>query len=160
MYPHLLLLDRALTDLSRGKLNRLIVQMPPRHGKSTLGSQFFPAWYLGTFPDRHVILTSATDELALDFSTAARDIMLEHGPRVFGVRLRGVKAAHRWAVSGGGSLRAAGVGGSIMGRGADLLIVDDYCKNSEAALSETQRRKVHQWFMSTSSTRLTRAAQW
>ena len=129
--------------------------MPPRHGKSTLGSQYFPAWYLGTFPDRHVILTSATNELALDFSMAARDILLEHGPGVFGVGLRGVKAAHRWAVHGGGSLRAAGVGGSIMGRGADLLIVDDYCKNSEAALSDTQRRKIHQWYMSTSSTRLT-----
>lgn len=129
--------------------------MPPRHGKSTLGSQFFPAWYLGTFPERHVILTSATSELALDFSLAARDILAEHGPRIFGVQLRGVKAAHRWSITGGGSLRAAGVGGSIMGRGADLLIVDDYCKNSEAALSENQRRKVHQWFLSTSSTRLT-----
>lgn len=155
MYPHLLLLDRALTDLSLGRFSRLIVEMPPRHGKSTLGSQFFPAWYLGTFPQRHVILASATNELALDFSLAARDLLAEHGPQIFGVQLRGVKAAHRWSVAGGGSLRAAGVGGSIMGRGADLLIIDDYCKNSEAALSETQRRKVHQWYLSTSSTRLT-----
>jgi predicted phage terminase large subunit-like protein len=155
MFPHLLLLDRALTDLARGRLSRLVVQMPPRHGKSTLGSQFFPAWYLGTFPDRQIILTSATNELAVDFSMAARDILREHGPSVFGVRLRDrARARHRWQVEGGGGLRAAGVGGSIMGRGADLLIVDDYCKNVEEALSDTQRRKVHQWFLSTSSTRL------
>ncbi len=155
MFPHLRLLDRALTDIARGKLSRLVVQMPPRHGKSTLGSQFFPAWYLGTFPDRQVILTSATNELALDFSMAARDIFREHGPSVFGVRLRDTaRARHRWQVEGGGGMRAAGVGGSIMGRGADLLIVDDYCKNVEEALSQTQRRKVHQWFLSTSSTRL------
>jgi len=156
MFPHLALLDRALTDLARGRLRRLVVQMPPRHGKSTLGSQFFPAWYLGTFPDRQVILTSATDELAIDFSMAARDLIGEFGARVFGVRLReAARARHRWQVEGGGGLRAAGVGGSIMGRGADLLIVDDYCKNVEEALSDSQRRKVHQWFMSTSSTRLT-----
>jgi predicted phage terminase large subunit-like protein len=156
MFPHLTLLDRALTDLARGRLRRLVVQMPPRHGKSTLGSQFFPAWYLGTFPDRQVILTSATDELAIDFSMAARDLLREHGARVFGVRLKDTaRARHRWQVDQGGGLRAAGVGGSIMGRGADLLIVDDYCKNVEEALSDTQRRKVHQWFMSTSSTRLT-----
>ncbi len=153
MYPHLRLLDRALTDLARGKMNRLIVQMPPRHGKSTLGSQYFPAWYLGTFPERNVILTSATDELALDFSASARDLLSEHGPGVFGVQMR-ARARHRWTTTAGGGLRAAGVGGSIMGRGADLLIVDDYCKNVAEALSESQRRKVHQWFMSTSSTRL------
>src|SRR5271154_5295040 len=97
MFPHLLLLDRALTDLARGRLSRLVVQMPPRHGKSTLGSQFFPAWYLGTFPDRQIILTSATNELALDFSMAARDILREHGPSVFGVRLRdSARARNRW----------------------------------------------------------------
>jgi predicted phage terminase large subunit-like protein len=156
MYPHLALLDRALVDLVRGKHRRLVVQMPPRHGKSTLGSQFFPAWYLGTFPQRHVILTSATADLALEFSGAARDILREHGPKVFGVRQRiAVQARENWGVVGGGGLRAAGVGGNVMGRGADLLIVDDYCKNAEAALSETQRRKVYEWFLSTSSTRLT-----
>lgn len=156
MAPHLAVLDQALTDIATGNINRLVVEMPPRHGKSELGSKYFPSWYLGTFPDRNVILTSATDDLALDFSAAARDVLLEHGPELFGVRIRGDRqAAHRWQLEQGGMLRSAGVGGSIMGRGANLLIIDDYCKNVEEALSDTYRRKVHQWYHSTSSTRLT-----
>ena len=156
MARHLTILDRALTDIATGRLKRLIVEMPPRHGKSELTSKYFPAWYLGTFPERDIILTSATDDLALDFSAASRDLVDEHGAGVFGVSLRrDVAARHRWQLDQGGSLRAAGVGGGIMGRGANLLIVDDYFKNVEEALSETQRKKVHQWYMSTSSTRLT-----
>lgn len=121
-----------------------------------MSSKYFPAWYMGTFPERNVIWTSATDELATDFSASARDILLEHGPGMFGVNLRRDRcAAYRWALGQGGELRAAGVGGGVMGRGADLLGIDDYAKNVEEALSPTYRRRVHQWFHSTSSTRLT-----
>jgi len=132
-----------------------MVEMPPRHGKSELGSKYLPAWWLGTFPEHNVILTSATDDLALDFSAAARDVIAEHGRDVFGVELRkDVASRNRWQLTSGGMLRAAGIGGSIMGRGANLLICDDYFKNVEEALSETQRKAVAQWFMSTASTRL------
>jgi hypothetical protein len=135
---------------------RLIVEMPPRHGKSEHISRYTPPWYLGTFPDRNVILTSATDELALDFSQASRDIMIEYGQELFGVHVRqDVRAAGRWQLEEGGSMRAAGVAGSIMGRGADLLIIDDYFKNIEEALSESRRDLIYKWFLSTSSTRLT-----
>jgi predicted phage terminase large subunit-like protein len=155
MARHLSILDAQLCELASGRIKRLIVQMPPRHGKSELCSKYFPAWYLGTLPERKVIMTSATDELAMDFSMAARDLIAEHGPSMFGVQLRDDRASmQRWELTHGGGLRAAGVGGAIMGRGADLLIIDDYCKDVEAALSDTQRRKVHQWYLSTSSTRL------
>jgi predicted phage terminase large subunit-like protein len=128
--------------------------MPPRHGKSELVSKYFPAWYLGRFPQRNVILTSATDELAKEFGAAARDVFREHGG-LFGQGLASdATAAHRWKTTAGGGLRAAGVGGGIMGRGANLLIIDDYFKNVEEALSEMTRRAVHQWYMSTAKTRL------
>jgi predicted phage terminase large subunit-like protein len=147
-------IDRELHDLAAGRNKRLIIQMPPRHGKSELCSKYFPAWYLGTFPERNVILTSATDELACDFSVAARDLLSEFG-HLFGTTLRSDRAsAQRWQTTGNGGLRAAGVGGAIMGRGADLLIIDDYFRNIEEALSETIRRKMYQWYLTTSRTRL------
>ncbi len=154
MARHVPAIDRDLHDLAAGRNQRLIIQMPPRHGKSELCSKYFPAWYLGTFPERNVILTSATDELAMDFSVSGRDLLVEHG-HLFGTSVRSDRAsAQRWATTGGGGLRAAGIGGAIMGRGADLLIIDDYFRNIEEALSETIRRKMYQWYLTTSRTRL------
>lgn len=154
MAKHLEILNKNLVDLALGRIRRLIVQMPPRHGKSELCSKHFPAWYLGWYPDRNVILTSATDDLAMDFSAQSRDLLREHGG-LWGVKLREDRSSvQRWQTTKGGGLRAAGVGGGIMGRGADLLIIDDYFKNVEAALSETQRNKLYQWYLSTSGTRL------
>lgn len=139
-----------------GRTKRLIVEMPPRHGKSELCSKYFPAWYIGNYPEKSIIVTSATDSLAAEFSGAARDIIREHGQPYFGVRVRRDKSAEReWSVHEGGEVRAAGVGGAIMGRGCNVLLIDDYCKDVESALSPTTRKKIHQWYHSTSSTRLT-----
>lgn len=147
-------LDLELTAIETGANSRLIVQMPPRHGKSYLTSGYFPAHYLGIHPQRNVILTSASSDLANEFSIMARDLIAEHGG-MFGVSLRNDRqSAERWELDQGGKFRAAGVGGAIMGRGADLLIIDDYFMNVEAALSETQRTKLYQWYLSTSGTRL------
>lgn len=155
MATHLAHLDRELLDIAAGRNDRLIVEMPPRHGKSELTSRYFPAWYLGNFPDRDVILCSATDSLAKQFSRAGRELIEEHGKSLFGVGLRSdSRSVEHWHVSGGGSLRAAGVGGGIMGQGAHVLIIDDFFKNVEEALSPTTRDKLAQWFHSTSSTRL------
>jgi hypothetical protein len=142
----------------------MVLQMPVRHGKSELASVYFPFWYLCNFPERQVILTSATDELAAEFSGRVRDLVRDYGPAVAGIRLREDKsAAHAWEVTNrsgratGGGLRAAGVGGSIMGRGCDLLICDDLLKNAEEAQSAGRREAIHRWFSSTASTRLTPA---
>jgi len=146
-------LDRELTDIETGANDRLIVQMPPRHGKSFLTSGYFPAHYLGMFPERNVIMCGATADLALEFSGMARDLLTEHG-WMFGVKVRKDRSARDlWQLEQGGICRAAGVGGAVMGRGADLLIIDDYFKDVEDALSETMRTKLYQWYLSTSGTR-------
>jgi predicted phage terminase large subunit-like protein len=155
MAKHHAYMDRLLCKAAKREIKRLIVEMPPRHGKSLLGSQYFPAWWLGTFPKDNVILTSATGDLAFDFSTKARDTLQEFGHSAFGVRIRADRsAARRWQLTDGGGLRAAGVGTSIVGHGADLFIVDDYLKDVQAALSETQRNHIHAWFHSVATTRM------
>jgi predicted phage terminase large subunit-like protein len=93
----------------------------------------------------------------MDFSQAALDVTLEYGKDVFGPQAqvrKDVRARHRWQMEVGGAVRAAGVGGSIMGRGAHGLLIDDYLKNMEEALSETNREKIYRWYLSTASTRL------
>lgn len=153
MARHMAILDKELTDIETGANDRLIVQMPPRHGKSFLTSGYFPAHYLGVYPDRNVIMCGATADLALEFSGMARDLLAEHG-WMFGVSVRKDRSARDlWALEQGGICRAAGVGGAVMGRGADLLIIDDYFKDVEDALSETMRTKLYQWYLSTSGTR-------
>lgn len=155
MARHLMLVDRALTDIATGRIKRLVVEMPPRHGKSELISRFFPAWYLGTFPDRKVILCSYGDDLASDFGLAARRIMEEFGPKYFGVSVATDRASRNdWRIEGReGGMVSAGVGGPITGKGANLFVVDDYCKNAEEALSESWRRKTLAWWQSTAYTR-------
>lgn len=130
--------------------------MPPRHGKSELISRFLPAWYLGTFPDRRVILTAHTHSLARHYGKLARDLLAEHGRGMFGVGLReDSHAADDWMIAGNdGGMMTAGIGGPITGRGANLLIVDDFLKNAEEAKSELIRENQWDWWQSTASTRL------
>lgn len=158
-FPHLLLLSDKLMQVAAGECKRLIVTTPPRHGKSQMISQYFPAWYLGTFPRRQVILSSNTATLAQNFSRSARNILTELGPEIFGVSVRDdSRAADRWHTTAGGVLIAAGVGGPLTGRGAHCLIIDDPIKNSEEAHSETIREKQWEWWQSTARTRLMRDA--
>lgn len=154
MAPHLAQLDRALTDaISTG--GRLIITMPPRHGKSELTSKYLPAWFLGTFPDSRIIMIGYGSDFAKEWGRKARDILEEHG-RLFGVSVsKSSAAAEHWSIEGRlGEMYATGVGGSLTGRGANLLIVDDPIKNSEEANSPTYRRKVHELFQSAAYTRL------
>lgn len=154
MARHMAALDRELTDIETGANDRLIVQMPPRHGKSFLCAGYFPAHYLGLYPHRHVISIGADDDLAMQFSRMARDLLVEHG-RMFGVQVKSDKMAQaEWELTAGGGLKAAGVGGTVMGRGADLLIIDDYFRDHQHALSQTRREQLYQWYLSTSGTRL------
>jgi site-specific recombinase XerC len=94
-----------------------MITVPPRHGKSMLTSQYFPAWFLGTFPDRRVILSSYEADFATGWGRKARDVLEEHGEALFGVRVRSdSSAAHRWDLAGRtGGMVTAGVGGPITG---------------------------------------------
>lgn len=155
MADHMAILDRELTDIATGKHDRLIVQMPPRHGKTKLTSDYFPAWYLGRWPHKHIIQIGADEDLARRSSMQARNLLEEHGPTYFGTRLDPKsKSAGQWNTEVGGGLKASGVGGTIVGFGADVLIVDDYIRGIEGALSDAQRSKQYQWYLSTASTRL------
>lgn len=130
--------------------------MPPRHGKSEFVSRYFPAWYLGRFPDKRIILTSYEAGFASGWGRKARAVLTEFGPEVFGVRVsQASRAGDDWGIEGReGGMVTAGVGGPITGRGADVLIIDDPVKNAEEARSPTIREKVWDWFESTASTRL------
>ena len=149
---------RALEAVARGAVSRLIVTMPPRHGKSELTSVRFPAWYLGNSPDKRVILASYSDSLAQFFSRQVRNLILDEAFReVFpDVYLApGSSAADDWSLlAHRGGLRAAGVGSGITGRGADLLIIDDPVKDAAEADSPTYRNRTWEWYTRAAYTRL------
>lgn len=156
--PHLALLADRLGQLARGEIKRLMVFMPPRHGKSYLCSQYFPAWYIGALRGR-VILTSYEATFAATWGRLARNVLTEWGPSIWGVRVaQDSSAADHWELEGSegqrGVMFTAGVGGAITGKGASLLIIDDPVKNMEEAQSATMREKAWQWYTSTAYTRL------
>ncbi len=153
---HLDLLCHTLEAVERGEIKRVIVTMPPRHGKSEVVSKNFPAWYLGKHPDREVIVTSYSADLAQDHSQVARDVLREQGPDIFSVKIsKDSSAVKRWGVKGHrGSVVAVGIGGSITGRGAHVAIIDDPFKGPEDSHSPTQRRKVIDWYKTVLRTRL------
>jgi predicted phage terminase large subunit-like protein len=155
--PHLDLINEALMRIARGDLLRLMVNLPPRHGKSELISRYFPAWYLGTFPDRRVILCSYEADFAAQWGRRARDVLEEFG-LLFRDRVRvdqTSSAADRWDLKGHqGGMITAGVRGPITGKGADVLIIDDPVKNAEEAASPTYREAAWEWYKSTAYTRL------
>jgi predicted phage terminase large subunit-like protein len=153
---HLDLLNRKLVDLAARRITRLVVSMPPRHGKSFFISQYFPAWWLGTFPDDPVILASYEADFAATWGRRVQEVVKAHGRSVFGIDLDPrTTAAARWELAGrSGSMTTAGVGGPITGRGAKLLVIDDALKNAEEAASEVTREATWDWFTSTAYTRL------
>jgi len=125
MAPHLALLNTALLAVVKGSIKRLIVTMPPRHGKSELISRTFPAWYLCMYPEKRIILTSYEADFASSWGKKARDLVDEFG-HVFGVQVDSSSSArNRWDINGDtGGMVTAGVGGPITGKGADCLTGD------------------------------------
>jgi predicted phage terminase large subunit-like protein len=153
---HHRLIAEKLEAVERGDIDRLMIFMPPRHGKSELASRRFPAWYLGRNPSRQIIAASYNSDLASDFGREVRNIVAspEYGC-VFDTRLRDdSRAADRWNTDAGGAYVAAGVGTAITGRGAHVLLIDDPLKDREEADSEVIREKIWNWYTSTAYTRL------
>jgi hypothetical protein len=137
-----------LERVERGEVDRLMLLVPPRHGKSELASRRFPAWYLGRHPDQHFISASASFALAEDFGRDVRNLMkLEEYQQVFDTRLaEDSQARGRWSTNEGGSYFATGVGGALMGRGAHIFLIDDPFGSMADARSEPTRKNVHDWF--------------
>jgi predicted phage terminase large subunit-like protein len=140
----------------RGELTRQIINTPPQHGKSLLTSVYFPSWFLGRNPGKHVIVASYAQSLSERSSRAARRLV--RSP-LFSwafdqTTLEERKAANEWFLSGGGSYSAVGVGSSLTGKPADLLIIDDPHADYASAHSQSEREAVWQWFLSTAMTRL------
>lgn len=152
--PHLAMLNRKLMEAAAGN-KRLMVFMPPRHGKSEMCSRYFPAWYVGTFPDRHVMLCSYESTFASTWGQRARDVLEQCGRNVFGVEVRDDARNRRlWETQYGGGMITAGVGGPITGRGANIAVIDDPVKNAEEAMSPKMRQRNLDWYLSTLYTRL------
>lgn len=148
-------LEYGYERLMRGEDVRLMIFMPPRHGKSDMATQKFPSWVMGKQSNIPVMVASYSDELATDFGQKTRDIMQSPEYHVmFDTRLRAdAKAKGRWLTQNGGSYSAVGVGGALTGRGFKIGIIDDPFKNREEADSPTIRDSRHSWYQSTFSTR-------
>lgn len=151
---HHKVMARKFEEIANGTLKRLIINMPPRHTKSEFGSYLLPAWFLGKFPDKKVIQSSNTAELATGFGRKVRNLVdSEAYAKIFpSVNLRhDSKAAGRWAVNKTGEYFAIGVGGTVTGKGADLLIIDDPHSEQEAKLAATNPEifdSVYEWYTS------------
>lgn len=152
---HLDLINDILIDLEKRKINKLIINMPPRHGKSEFITKYFSAWYLLKNPTHKIMLIAYSDSLAKDFSIGVRDAVIE------AIQDSKVKIDPKMRSSGnfrilpdGGSVFAAGAGGSLTGKGANLMIIDDPIKNASEANSTNAREKLWEWFLSTAFTRL------
>ena len=145
---------KKFQEIASGKCKRLIVNMPPRHTKSEFASFLLPAWFLGKFPNKKIIQTSNTAELAVGFGRKVRNLVgSDQYAKIFpNVSLRSdSKAAGRWSTSGDGEYFAIGVGGTVTGKGADLLIIDDPHSEQEAAIAATNPEvydKVFEWYSS------------
>jgi len=166
-------LCRRLENFSRavaeGRSPRLIITMPPRHGKTAIVSQRFPVWHLGQHPHHDVVCASYGQSLADESSLLARSIAQSDEARAvfpdLGRPITTAKSrAHpagaevtridRWTLPAGGGYRSTGVGGGLTGHGANILIIDDPIKNREEAESRANREAVFSWYRSTAYTRL------
>ena len=153
---HHVLIAEKLEAVERGEIDRLMIFMPPRHGKSELASRRFPAWCLGRNPNKSFIAASYNSDLANDFGREVRNIVnSSEYAAIFSTTLaQDSKAANRWHTDNGGAYVAAGVGTAVTGRGADILLIDDPVKDREEADSELRRQRVWEWYTSTAYTRL------
>lgn len=125
---HHKVIAKLFEDIAAGRKKRLIICLPPRHSKSEFASYLFPAWYMGQFPDKKIIQATHTAELSVNFGRKVRDLIgtKEYQSTFPGVALKSdTKAAGRWDTNAGGSYWAAGVGGALAGKGADIFIIDD-----------------------------------
>lgn len=153
--PHVEFMGRRIRDAVMRPNGRLVLTLPPRHGKSLLSSRWTPLWFLEVFgADKRVMLASYGADFASEHGRWVRNSIDEHADRLV-VRLADdSKAANRWETTEGGGMVTTGIGGSLTGRGADCLILDDVLKNDEESRSDTAKQKHWDWLQGTALTRL------
>jgi predicted phage terminase large subunit-like protein len=154
---HHQLIARALEKVESGEWPRLIITMPPRHGKTELATKRFPAWFVGRDPYRSIIAASYADDLAQEFGREVREIMRSpFYAQVFpSTTLRaGSASADRLQTKAGGVMVFTGRKGGLTGKGADLLLIDDPVKDREEADSPALRNKMWSWFSDVAMSRL------
>ena len=150
-------LEKFVRDVEEKLSPRLMIFMPPRHGKSTLASQELPSWVLGKHSDWEIISASYAITLPVGFSRIIKDRIdsLEYEAIFPGTRLRpDARGVEEWLTTRRGRYRAVGVGGGITGTGAEILIIDDPIKDYQEAQSEIIREAAYNWYTSTARTRL------
>ncbi len=151
---HINYIEEKLLDLYNGEANKLIINIPPRHGKSQLVTKIFPLWWLLNKPSDRIIIAAYNSTLAEYFGREILDLYKKVSPE-FGLELStSQKAKSEFVTNRNGSISAVGVGGSLTGKGANLIIVDDPIKNDAEANSPEARDKIYEWFNATLLTRL------
>ena len=149
-WGHHQIIANEFTEVAKNKKGRLVINMPPRHTKSEFASVYFPAWVIGKYPKMKIMQVSHNTELAVRFGSKVRNIIDSPDyKQIFGdVKLReDSKAKGRWETNHGGEYYAAGVGASITGRGADLLIIDDP-HTEQDSMSDSAMERAYDWYTS------------
>lgn len=154
-YDYLVEISKAITRAIYSGRGRVIVSIPPRHGKSELISKWLPSWRIATDPTARVMLSSYEADFASAWGRKVREFFESpRGRAITGVQVKGhSSAADRWETTEGGGMQTAGIGGAFTGKGGDLLIVDDPVKNWIEASSAHRRKLIWEWFLSTFYTR-------
>lgn len=150
-------LEAFSAAVAEGRSPRLMLSMPPQHGKSFIASERWPVWHLGKHPEHRIGVASYAQDLSTAFSVRARDLAAEYGVATFPATLEmkpGRKTMESWETTAGGGYKAVGVGSALTGHGVHILIVDDPHKDMQDAMSETARERVKEWYRSTAYTRL------
>jgi predicted phage terminase large subunit-like protein len=152
-FKHLILLSHIITAAIAKGGGRIIISLPPRHGKSWFLSQWLPAWFLSMWPDKKVILSTYEANFAATWGRRVRNIIKQDGHRVGVFLAEDATASNNWETQQGGGMMTAGIGGPITGKGFHLGLIDDAHKNWQEAQSSTIRNMIKDWFDSTFYTR-------
>ncbi|MCX7737587.1 MAG: phage terminase large subunit [Candidatus Kapabacteria bacterium] len=154
--PHLELINQLLVSLTLRKEKKVIVNLPPRHGKSEFISKFFPAWYLMKNKTHRIILTSYGNKFSASWGKKVIQIIENWGEKLANVKIspKSKSASSFDLEEFGGGMDCVGISGALTGKGADLLIIDDPIKNDKEAHSKKIRDNIWEWFLSTAFTRL------
>lgn len=153
---HIEVMEDAILRTINKRNGRLAIAVSVRHGKSMFGSRIVPAWYLGTHPEKRVMLAGHEADFAARHGRAARDMLTHHGPSLFKVGVSQTsQAANRWDIDAHeGGMLTLGVGGSPIGRGGDVVIVDDPYRNYADAMNPRVRKEVAEWWSGTMVSRI------